>query len=111
MVPADGVILPVTTVTVDKGATVYDLLVRVCEDNRIQMEHKGYTAYSSEYIQGIHNLYEFDGGGLSGWMYCVNGWYPNYGVSRYVLKSGDAVQFNYTCDLGRDLPGAAGAVG
>lgn len=111
VVPADGCILPVTTVTVNQGETVYDLLVKVCEDHRIQMEHKGYAIYNSEYIQGINNLYEFDGGSLSGWMYCVNGWYPNYGVSQYVLKNGDAVQFNYTCDLGRDLPGADSAMG
>lgn len=110
VVPADGCILPVMTVNVNQGETVYNLLVKVCESNRIQMEHKGYAIYNSEYIQGINNLYEKDCGSLSGWMYCVNGWYPNYGVSQYVLKDGDAVQFNYTCDLGHDLPGADSAM-
>lgn len=110
VVPADGCILPVTTVNVNQGETVYNLLVKVCESHRIQMEHKGYAVYNSEYIQGINNLYEKNCGPLSGWMYCVNGWYPNYGVSLYVLKEGDAVQFNYTCDLGHDLPGADSAM-
>jgi hypothetical protein len=54
-------------------------------------------------IAGINNLYEFDVGELSGWMYKVNGWYPNYGCSRYQVKDGDLIEWNYTCDLGRDL--------
>ena len=26
------------------------------------------------------------------WMYCVNGWYPNYGCSKYTLEDGDHLQ-------------------
>lgn len=33
-------------------------------------------------------------------MYNVNGWYPNYGCSRYQVKDGDVVEWRYTCDLG-----------
>ena len=57
------------------------------------------------YVEGIHNLYEFDCGALSGWMYKVNGWYPNYGSSRYQLKDGDVVEWRFTCDLGNDIGG------
>ena len=35
----------------------------------------------------------------------VNGWYPNYGSSRYQLKDGDVVEWRYTCDLGNDVGG------
>ena len=59
--------------------------------------------YNSNYIQGINNLYEFDCGDLSGWQYIVNGWSPNYGCSRYIVKEGDAIEWRYTCDMGRDL--------
>ncbi|WP_049776624.1 DUF4430 domain-containing protein [Ethanoligenens harbinense] len=104
VVPANGVILPETSMAVKPGATVYDLLVSVCEKNGIQMEHKGSAA--GEYIEGINNLYEFDAGPLSGWDYAVNGTFPGYGVSQYTLKSGDTVLFAYTCDLGHDI-GAA----
>lgn len=48
-------------------------------------------------------LYEFDCGKDSGWMYCVNGWYPNYGCSKYTLEDGDTVEWRYTCNLGRDV--------
>lgn len=37
--------------------------------------------------------------------YKVNGWYPNYGCSRYQLKAGDVVEWRYTCDLGHDIGG------
>ncbi|MHA5130677.1 DUF4430 domain-containing protein [Oenococcus oeni] len=103
VVPANGIILPVTKVTVAQGYTVYDLLVKICEEKGIQMQHEGDATYDSQYIEGINNLYEFDCGQLSGWMYEVNGWYPNYGCSQYVLKNNDVLVWNYTCDLGRDL--------
>ena len=61
--------------------------------------------YNSAYIEGIANLYEFDVGNESGWMFRVNDWFPNYGCSRYVLKDGDTVEWVYTCDLGKDVGG------
>ena len=60
---------------------------------------------NSAYIRAINNLYEFDAGELSGWMYKVNDWFPNYGSSRYQLKPGDVVEWVYSCDLGRDVGG------
>ena len=41
----------------------------------------------------------FDTGELSGWMYKANGWFPNYGCSRYQLQPGDVIERLYTCDL------------
>ena len=106
MVPSGGVILAKTTVTFYEGESVYDVLQRVCRDNGIHMEASWTPIYNSAYVEGIHNLYEFDCGALSGWMYKVNGWYPNYGSSRYQLKEGDLVEWRYTCDLGNDVGGA-----
>lgn len=103
LVPQNGVLLPRTKVTFSPGESVYDILNRVTKEHRIHMESSFTPMYNSAYIEGIGNLYEFDCGANSGWMYCVNGWYPNYGVSRYVPQDQDEIQFNYTCDLGRDL--------
>lgn len=105
LVPEDGIILPATEVTFSDGESVYDVLQRVCKENKIHMESSFTPVYNSAYIEGIHNLYEFDVGKLSGWMYNVNGWYPNYGCSRYVLQDGDTVEWVYTCDLGQDVGG------
>ena len=105
MVPSGGVILARTTVTFYEGESVFDVLQRVCRENGIHLESEWTPIYNSAYVEGIHNLYEFDCGTLSGWMYKVNGWYPNYGCSRYQLKDGDTVEWRYTCDLGNDIGG------
>ena len=106
MLPSGGVILAKTTVTFYEGESVFDVLQRLCKEQGIHMEASWTPIYNSAYVEGIHNLYEFDCGALSGWMYQVNGWYPNYGCSRYQLKDGDVVQWRYTCDLGNDVGGA-----
>ena len=105
MVPSGGTILAKTSVSCYEGESVFDVLQQVCRDNGIHMESEFTPIYNSAYIEGIHNLYEFDCGSLSGWMYRVNGWYPNYGCSRYVLEDGDIVEWRYTCDLGNDVGG------
>ena len=69
------------------------------------MSFRNTPVYNSAYILDVNNLYEFDAGELSGWMYKVNGWFPNYGCSRYQLKPGDAIEWHYSCDLGRDIGG------
>ena len=103
LVPSNGVILAPTKVTFYEGESVFDVLQRVCKEKGIHMESSWTPIYNSAYIEGIHNLYEFDCGELSGWMYRVNGWYPNYGCSRYQLVDGEKVEFRYTCDLGKDV--------
>lgn len=101
IVPASGCILPVITMEFEDGETVFDLLCRIRDTYKLQMEYSG--ANGGEYIEGINNLYEFDGGRWSGWMYCVNDWYPNYGCGQYKVSAGDVIEWNYTCDLGCDL--------
>jgi hypothetical protein len=103
IVPKDGVIYAKKKVKFNKGESVFDVLVREMKANKIHLEFVNTPMYNSAYIEGIANLYEFDCGDLSGWMYNVNGWYPNYGCSRYEVKDGDAIEWRYTCDLGRDL--------
>lgn len=104
-VPSNGIIFSMQTVTFYEGESVYDVLQRICKENEIQMEASWTPIYNSAYVEGIHNLYEFDCGSSSGWMYCVDGWYPNYGCSRYQLKQGEVVEWRYTCDLGKDVGG------
>lgn len=103
LVPSDGIILKQQEVVFYEGESVFQVLARVTREKKIHMEYADTPAYHSAYIEGINNLYEFDCGTGSGWMYCVNGWYPNYGCSRYAVKDGDVIEWNYTCDLGNDL--------
>ena len=99
--PSNGIILQNMKVEFNEGDTVFDILVKVTRKKGIHMEYRG--SGSNTYIEGINNLYEFDGGSNSGWMYNVNGVYPNYGVGAYKVKSSDVIKFNYTCNLGADL--------
>lgn len=108
VLPADGVILSAVQVTFYEGESVFDVLQRTCRDYGIHMEASFTPAYNSAYVEGIGNLYEKDCGELSGWMYSVNGWYPNYGCGRYALHDGDVVRWRYTCDLGDDIGGGMG---
>ena len=102
-VPSDGWILKPTTVQFNEGESVHDVLRWVCRDNGIHMESSFTPAYNAAYVEGINQLYEFDCGELSGWMYNVNGWFPNYGCSQYTVENGDVINWVYTCDLGRDV--------
>lgn len=106
LVPADGVILAAQTVTFYEGESVFNVLQRTCKQQSIHMEYSNTPMYNSAYIEGIHNLYEFDCGEGSGWMYKVNGWFPNYGCSRYQLQDGDVIEWVFTCNYGDDVGGA-----
>ncbi len=102
-VPSDGWIL-YAEVEISEGETVFDVLQRACSDYGIQMEYSYSPTYGSNYIEGINNLYEMDCGSQSGWMYKVDGWFPNYGVSAYTLSGGEDITFCYTCNgLGADV--------
>ncbi len=57
LVPSDGVILSSTTVSFSEGESVFDVLQRVCKDNKIHMESSWTPMYNSAYIEGINNLY------------------------------------------------------
>lgn len=102
-VTSDGCILSLKDVEVEKGSSVYDVLDKVCRDNNIHLEATYTPNYGADYIEGINYLYEFDAGEQSGWMYKVNGVFPNYGCSDYILEDGDSIVWAYTCDMGKDL--------
>ena len=103
IIPSNGVILSQKQVEINDGDTVFDVLLRETRKQRIHMDFVESPVYGSAYIKGINNIYEFDAGELSGWMYSVNGVFPNYGCSIYNLNDGDVIQWMYTCDLGKDL--------
>ncbi len=103
-VPGSGTILSTSKIEFEEGETVFEVLKRACSRAGIQMEYRWTPMYESYYIEGINHLYEFDCGNESGWMYKVNGWFPNYGCSSYELEEGDTIVWAYTCNgLGRDL--------
>lgn len=114
-VPESGYILKDARVEVSKGDTAFDVFKRACaqnvctdnckycQKNGIQTEYSFTPAYNSYYIEGIHQLYEKDCGSLSGWMYSVNGVFPDVSSSVFEVKAGDLITFAYTVSMGDDL--------
>ncbi|AEI40506.1 DUF4430 domain-containing protein [Paenibacillus mucilaginosus] len=94
-------ILKETSVSFQDGATVLEVLKQAAKANKLQMEYQGKGAYA--YVQGIDNLYEFDHGPKSGWVYKVNGQAPSEGAGAYKLQAGDRIEWFYTLDLGEDV--------
>jgi hypothetical protein len=84
-----------------KNLTVAELSRDLCREINIPIVFAGVGAMV--YVSGINNLFEFDHGAESGWIYAVNGEYQNVGCGSYILKDRDYVEWHYTLDLGRDL--------
>jgi len=103
-IPADGVILPATQVTFSRGDSVYDVLRRTCLSNGIEIDYNYAVYYTGYYVDHLAGLAEFDCGPQSGWMYKVNGWFPNYGSAKYYVNDGDVILWLYSCEgLGADI--------
>ena len=100
-IPADGMILAETAMPIAAGDTVYTVLTDAARTHGIHMEASG--AQGLMYVHGIGNIYEFDFGDLSGWVYLVNGESASIGCAQYVLQPGDRVEFRYTLELGKDI--------
>ncbi|RKP58084.1 DUF4430 domain-containing protein [Cohnella endophytica] len=98
-----GYVISPKSVALQPGDTVWSVLQREMDANGIIYSVKWYSEYNSVYVQSIAGDGEFNHGEGSGWMYNVNGTYPNYGADLYTLKNGDSVQWRYTTDLGCDL--------
>ncbi len=112
-IPKDGVVLPKTQYVLRDDDTVFAVLKRSMQYNKIQFEFQGnpIKGKSGAYIKGIHYIYEFSCGPLSGWMYKVNGAFSSGDSSSFVLKPGDYIEWVYSCDLGRDVGNNYGSEG
>ena len=114
-VPKSGKILNSTEVTVPEGSSAFDVLKKACENNvctdicifcqrsGIQFDFMYTPGFDSNYIRGIHQIYEKDCGTKSGWIYTVNGVFQNVGCNKSMVHNGDVIEFVYTCDLSDDI--------
>ncbi|MNB88266.1 hypothetical protein D3C75_352750 [compost metagenome] len=96
-----GVILAPAAFEIKQGESVLDLLKRITRQQKIQMEFQGAKGFA--YVEGIDNLYELDYGAESGWMYRVNGEFPDKSAGSYTVQPGDTIEWLYTLDLGKDI--------
>lgn len=96
-----GVILQETAVPVKGETTVLAVLTEATRARKLQMEFSGRGVMA--YVNGIDNLYEFDRGAKSGWLFRVNGEFSDKGAGAYEVKAGDRIEWLYTLDLGKDI--------
>jgi len=99
IIPESGFIFPKEKVIFTEDESVFDVLLRVMREHHIHMDFVDTPIYNSVYIKGIGNLYEFDCGDTSGWIYTVNGESPMHGSSQHKVKQGDNIEFKYICSL------------
>lgn len=66
---------------------------------------KKHALYFDETRYSENKLGEFNFSNGSGWMYSINGDYPNYGLSDAYLLDGDVVRVRYTLFYGNDIGG------
>ena len=113
--PSSGVILNNVQVELNGGESAFDVIKKACEENvctdnckyckanGVQIEYTYTPAFNNYYIEGIHQIYEKDCGTQSGWMYSVNGVFPDVGTSSYSVSPGDVIVFSFTCNMGEDI--------
>lgn len=89
-VPANGIILEKTTVSVKEGSGALDVLKAVAKEKNIQFD------ISDGYAKGINYIYEKSCGPMSGWVYEVNG---ESVMSEYFVSEGDTITWKYICDF------------
>ena len=97
----DSVIFPKTEIEFKENQTVFDLLKEVMRKNNIIVEDTGVG--SNKYVEGIDNLYEFDHGPKSGWVYFVNGKLMDRSSGQTAINKNDKISWYYTLDLGNDI--------
>lgn len=102
VISSNEVPLQPTEMEITDGETVLNVLIRITKEKKIQMDYRGGQG-ATAYVEGIDNVYEFDRGQGSGWMYRVNGIFPDRGAGVVPLYAGDRVEWLYTTNLGKDL--------
>lgn len=101
VIPADGVVITECVISLPEGSSAFDALAAAARQQQVRIDYAG-SSWGT-YVRSIGYISEFGFGELSGWMYRVNGEYPQTSAGNFILHEGDVVEFVYTCDLGRDV--------
>jgi hypothetical protein len=94
----DGLIANGKKVTITAGATVFSVLKSYCGSHRLLLATQ---KTGGMYVSAIDGVAQFDFGSGSGWIYSVNGSFPQKDCNSYKLKGGEKVRWVYTTDLGK----------
>lgn len=78
---------------------------KIPDELKNRLEENSFIVNETDYYEGELGEFNFTQG--SGWMYCVNGIFPNIGFSDYFLTDGDVVRVQFTLAYGADIGGTS----
>ena len=91
---------------------VYQLPVDMSRVPDILLENLAVYGFDIDGYRDYDNsLGEFDYTNGSGWMYCVNNYFPDVGFSDYYLNDGDVMRVQFTLAYGMDIGGSYSVLG
>lgn len=85
---------------------VIDNIPKDLEAHLLEIEEKDQGTYFPGSYESANSLGEYDFTVGSGWMYSVNGTYPNVGMAERILRPGDVIRLRFTLYFGADIGGA-----
>lgn len=92
----DGeILIPFTEIGISDGDSVFDQLKNAVTMSEMNFDYTGSETLGTIYVRSIDGLSEFDHGQASGWIYTVNGEYPDVSCSTYKLRADDKVCWIY----------------
>lgn len=88
-------------IVLENEVTAFEALKYYCENNSIQIGYTGSGQFV--YVSSINGIKEKSEGPSSGWMYKVNGTFPDVSAGKYKLSSNDTLEWVFTKDGGKDV--------
>ncbi|MCM3726905.1 DUF4430 domain-containing protein [Neobacillus cucumis] len=89
-----GTILSASKIIIEDGYTIFDVVKQAAKAKGIVVDSTGSGA--TAYIEGIDNIYEFDYGAKSGWVFKHNGASITKSIGVIKVKAGDQIACYYT---------------
>lgn len=89
-----GAVIPPCAVGIGDGSTVLSVTEEAARRAKTVLDIDA----AGTYIRGIGGISERDFGPLSGWVFRVNGEYPNVSCADFTLSPGDTVEWIYTTE-------------
>ncbi len=96
-VPDGGVILPETETAISSGDTVYDILEKVCSEEKIDMTVE--DSSTGKFVTGIGGFSSGDAGSMSGWIFRVNGESLTESAGKAEVMPGDVIEWEFVTDF------------
>ncbi len=99
LLPENGELLNLPQVEFKDGETAFSILLHQLQTKKIHYDYETLAGTNIRYISAVGNLYEFDCGPTSGWIYTVNGAYPDCSADAYEVKDGDKIEWKYITEF------------